>query len=167
MKLYVKQTSTPLKEEFSVINSKEENRYFVEGESVSFGRKLHIYDNDKKEAACIRQKFLSIQPRFHVFQGGKIVMEVSQKFTLIKHKYEIDGSGWTISGDLESHDYTIACSYGKVVGVSVSEFAGGEFLTLDLSNTVNEVMIVRALATVLAINCVAAKKISGQRKKKK
>ena len=166
MKLYVKQKSTSFKDEFSVTNSKEENRYFVEGEVVSFGRKLYIYDSDKKEAACIKQKFMSIQPRFYVFQSGKIVMEVSQKFTLIKHKYEINGSDWTISGDLEAHEYIISCSYGKVVEVSVSEFAGGECLVLDLSNTVNEAMIVRALATVLAVNCVAARKIKGQRKKK-
>ena len=47
MRLYIKQGPAALKEKFSVINSKEEDRYFVEGEAVSLGRKLHIYDVNK------------------------------------------------------------------------------------------------------------------------
>lgn len=158
MKLYIKQKPLSLKEKFSVINSKEEDRYFVEGEVLSLGRKLHIFDAANKETATIKQKFLSLQPRFFVYQGGKPVMEVVQKFTLMKHKYAIYGSDWTVSGDLGEHDYSITCSYGKVGVVKRTEFAGGDCLEMDLSNTVNEAMLVRAVATVLAIDCVVTKK---------
>lgn len=167
MKLYIKQGPVALKEKFSVVNSKEEDRYFIEGEAVSLGRKLHIYDIDKKEVAYIKQKFLSIQPRFEVWQGGKLVMEVTQKFTLVKHKYAISGSGWTISGNLAAHDYTIGSSYGKVVVVCISEFAGSDCIDMDISNTINEAMVVRVFATVLAIDCVTAKKIKKNRSGKK
>lgn len=158
MKLYIKQKPLSLKQKFSVINSKEEDRYFVEGEAISFGRRLHIFDAANKEIATIKQKFLSIQPRFFVYQSGKPVMEVVQIFTLIKHKYAIYGSDWTVSGDLGEHEYSITCSYGKVVVVKGTEFAGGDCIEMDLSNTVNEAMLVRAIATVLAIDCVVTKK---------
>jgi len=163
MKLYIKQKPLSLKEKFSVINSKEEDRYFVEGEILSFGRKLHIFDAANKETATIKQKFLSLQPRFFVYQSGKPVMEVVQKFTLMKHKYAIYGSDWTVSGDLGEHDYSITCSYGKVVVVKRTDFAGGDCIEMDLSNTVNEAMLVRAIATVLAVDCVVTKK--GMKKK--
>jgi len=158
MKLYIKQKPLSLKEKLSVINSKEEVRYSVEGEALSFGRRLHIFDAANKETATIKQKFLSMQPRFFVYQSGKPVMEVVQKFTLIKHKYAIYGSDWTVSGDLGEHDYSITCSYGKVAIVKRTEFDGGDCLEMDLSNTVNEAMLVRAVATVLAIDCVVTKK---------
>jgi len=163
MKLYIKQKPLSLKEKFSVINSKEEDRYFVEGEILSFGRKLHIFDAANKETATIKQKFLSLQPRFFVYQSGKPVMEVVQKFTLMKHKYAIYGSDWTVSGDLGERDYSITCSYGKVVVVKRTDFSGGDCIEMDLSNTVNEAMLVRAIATVLAIDCVVTKK--GMKKK--
>lgn len=158
MKLYIKQKPLSLKQRFFVINSKEEDRYFVEGEAISFGRRLHIFDNANKEIATIRQKFLSTQPRFFVYQSGKPVMEVVQKFTLIKHKYAINGSDWTACGDLGEHEYYITCSYGKVVVVKRTEFAGVDCIEMDLSNTVNEAILVRAIATVLAIDCVVTKK---------
>ena len=164
MKLYVKQKPLSLQQKFTVINSKEEDRYFVEGEALSFGRRLHIFDAAKKETATIRQKFLSIQPRFFVYQGGKPVMEVIQKFTLIKHKYAIYGSDWTVTGDLGEYEYSITCSYGKVAVVKRTEFAGGDCIEMDLSNTVNEAMLVRAIATVLAIDCVVNKKRSKKNK---
>ena len=167
MKLYVRQKPLSWTEKFSVINSKEEDRYFVEGENLSLGRKLHIYDTDKNEVACVKQKFASMQPRYGVFQSGNKVIEVMQKFTVAKHKYAIFGSDWTISGDLGQHAYTISCSYGKVAVVSVVEIEDAAWIELDLSNTVNEANIVRALATVLAIDCVVAKKIKKQPKAKK
>src|ERR1035437_2847077 len=96
-----------------------------------------------------------------------MVMEVTQKFTLVKHKYAISGSGWTISGNPASHEYTIGSSYGKVTVVCISDFAGSNCIDLDLSNTVNETMVIRALATILAIDCVTAKKIPKNRSGKK
>ncbi len=167
MKLYVRQKPLSWTEKFSVINSKEEDRYFVEGEVLSFGRKLHIYDTDKNEVACVKQKFASLQPRYGVFQSGNKVIEVMQKFTVAKHKYAISGSDWTISGDLGKHAYTISCSYGKIAAIQIVELEDGAWVELDLSNTVNEANIVRALATVLAIDCVVTKKMKKQSKTKK
>jgi len=158
MKLYIKQKPLSLQQKLTVINSKEEDRYFVEGEALSFGRRLHIFDAANKETASIKQKFLSMQPRFFVFQSGKPVMEVVQKFTLMKHKYAIYGSDWTVTGDLGEQEYSITCSYGKVAVVKRTEFAGSDCIEMDLSNTVNEAMLVRAVATVLAIDCVVTRK---------
>lgn len=165
MKLYVKQKPLSLTEKFTVINSKEEERYYVEGAIVSFGRKLHIYDTDRNEVASIKEKFSSVQPHFLVYHGGSIVVEVMKKFALVKHKYALEGSGWTVKGNMPERDYTISSSFGKIVAVREEVFGGVDCLELDVSNILNEANVIRALAAVLAIDCVVSKKRTKLQKK--
>jgi uncharacterized protein YxjI len=165
MKLYVKQKPLSLTGKFTVINSKEEERYYVESAIVSFGRKLRILDIDKNEVASVKEKFSSVHPHFKVYHGGSVVFEVMKKFTLAKHKYVLEGSAWTVKGDLPTRDYTISSSFGKIVTVQEVIFAGVDCLELDVSNIVNEANVIRALAAVLAIDCVVSKKRTKQQKK--
>lgn len=45
------------------------------------------------EVAFVKQKFISLLPKFFVFVNGEQVAEINKKFTLLKAKYTIDGLG--------------------------------------------------------------------------
>ena len=64
MKLYIKQKVFSWKDKFFVKDEFGNDRYYVEGELFSLGKKLHIYDMNGNELAFIHQKY---SPSFRDF----------------------------------------------------------------------------------------------------
>ena len=56
MKLYIRQKVFSWNDKFFVMDEYGRDRYRVEGEFFSFGKKLHIYDMADNEVAFIQQK---------------------------------------------------------------------------------------------------------------
>ena len=59
MKLYIKQKVFSWNDKFTVKTSYGEDKYAVEGELFSLGKKLHVYDMSGREVAFIQQKIFS------------------------------------------------------------------------------------------------------------
>ena len=127
------------------------DRYFVEGELFSWGKKLHVYDSNGLEAAFIQQKVFSFLPRFFVYINGSQIAEIVKEFTFFQPRYSIEGLGWDISGDFLSHDYSISDNGRTIVTISKQWFTWGDFYTLEVEDPKNEIL---ALAVVLSIDCV-------------
>ena len=127
------------------------DRYFVEGEVFSFGKKLHIYNSTHNEKAFIKQELLTWMPRYSVFIGDRQVAQVVKKFTLFLHQYSIEGLGWEVDGDFFAHEYQIRKSGRVIASIHKEWMTWGDSYELDIDDGVDEVM---ALAVVLAIDAV-------------
>ena len=155
-KLYMKQKIFSWKDRFTIKDQNDNDRYNVEGEFFSIGKKLHIYDMNDNEVAFVHQKVLTLLPRFFVFVNGIQVAEIVKEFTLLKPRYRIEGLNWEVKGDILNHDYQITDNGRVVVGIHKAWFSWGDSYELDIAGTAasdsnSEVM---ALAVVLAIDCV-------------
>lgn len=153
MKLYMKQKNFSWSSRFIVKDSNGEDKYNVQGELLSWGKKLHIFDKTDREVAFIKQKGFSVLPRFEVYIEDRFQFEVIKKFTLIRPEYSMVGLDWIIKGELFSHEYKIVGGYGPVATVSKSYFSWGDSYSIDIVNTDTEVKV---LAAVLAIDCALA-----------
>lgn len=154
MKLYMKQKVLSLRDRFTVRDDAEQDRYYVEGEIFTIGKKLHICDMVGKEVAFIQQKVLTFLPRFHVFVDGVQIAEIVKEFTLLRQRYRIEGPGWRVEGDFWAHDYEIVDADGRtIVAVHKVWLSWGDSYELDIARREDEV---QALAVVLAIDCVLA-----------
>ena len=91
--LYMRQKVFSWKDNFTVRGEDGSDCYRVEGEFLSWGKKLHVYDMPGNEVAFIRQKVMSWRPRFYVFVNGIQVAEVVREFAL-RPCYTIHGLGW-------------------------------------------------------------------------
>lgn len=151
MKLYIKQKVFSWKDKFYVKDEFGNDRYYVEGELFSLGKKLHIYDMNNNELAFIHQKVLSFLPRFFVYVGGSQVAEIVKEFTLFRNKYRIDGLGWEVDGDFMDHDYEITHMGRPIVSISKEWFTWGDSYMLDIADNSDPI---NALSVVLAIDCV-------------
>lgn len=151
MKLYMKQKVFSFKDKFYIKDENGEDKYYIEGELFSIGKKLHIYDMQNNELAFVHQKVLSFMPRFFVYVNGTQVAEIVKKISLFKPKYIIDGLGWEINGDFFSHDYTITENGRDIVSIHKAWMSWGDTFELDIVDGSNEVL---TLAVVLAIDCV-------------
>ena len=60
MHLYMKQKVFSLKDKFTIKDPFGEDKYFVEGKMISFGKKLHILDAAGNELAFVRQIILRL-----------------------------------------------------------------------------------------------------------
>ncbi len=151
LKLYMNQKVFSWVDEFTIKDANGVDRYRVEGEFFSLGKKLHIYDMMGNEVATIHQQVFSLLPRFFVYVNGRQVAEVVKEFTFFFPKYRIEGPGWDIDGDFWDHDYSISCSGMPVVSVHKGWMTWGDCYELDVQRQQDEIM---ALAVVLCIDCV-------------
>ena len=148
--LYMRQKVFSWKDRFNIQGEDGSDRYWVEGEFFSVGKKLHVYDMTGVEVAFVRQKVMSFRPRFYVFVQGVQVAEIVREFAL-RPRYTIHGLGWEVRGDFWEHDYEILCQGRSVVRVHKTWLAWGDSYQIDVLDNRDEV---NALAVVLAIDAV-------------
>ena len=151
--LYMRQKVFSWKDRFTIWGEDHEDRYYVEGEFFSLGKKLHIYDAQGRELGLVAQKPWSFKPRFFVYVQGIQVAEVVKEITFFKPKYTINGLNWEVAGDVFGHNYEIRSQGRSVVRVHKQWLTWGDSYEIDILDNRDEI---NALAVVLAIDAVLA-----------
>ena len=82
MTLYMKQKVVAFTDRFTVTDEKGTPVYYVEGELLSLGKKLHISDAHGNRLATVRQRLLTLLPKYSVEVEGEEVAEITKEFTL-------------------------------------------------------------------------------------
>jgi uncharacterized protein YxjI len=147
----MKQKVFSFRDRFAVKDEMGADRYFVEGQLFSWGKKLHLYFAGGGEAAFLKQKVLTLLPRFEIYVNGRMVTEVVKKFTLLRPSYRFSGLDWQLEGDFWAHNYAIVSGGHTIVTVRKAWFSWGDSYEIDLAPGADEVL---ALAAVLAVDCV-------------
>ena len=104
----MKQKVFSLNDKFTIKDEEGNDKYKVEGEIFTLGKKLHVYNMEEREIAFIEQKLMTFMPKFFVYVNGEKIIEIVKKFTFLKPKYEIIGKDWITAGDIWGHEYTIS-----------------------------------------------------------
>jgi uncharacterized protein YxjI len=150
-RLYMQQKVFSLKDRFTIRDEYDTDVYYVEGEFLSLGKKLHIYNTREEEVAYIQQKLLTFLPRFHVFYGGILAAEIRKEFTFFRPSYVIEGPDWQVSGSFLEHDYEITHHGMPIVSVHKVWLSWGDAYEIDIEDGQDEAMV---LSVVLAIDAV-------------
>lgn len=151
MKLYMKQKVFSFRDKFTIKDENGNDKYYVEGEILSLGKKLRVYDMHGNKLAFVREKLVTFMPKFTVEIHGREIAEIVKKITLFTPKYYVNGLGWDVDGDLFSHNYVIYDRGRIVVSIHKQWMAWGDTFELDVHDEKNEIA---ALAVVLAIDAV-------------
>ena len=152
MRLYMKEKVFSWNERFTVKDENGWDKYFVEGEFFSLGKKLHLLNVHGEEVAFIQQRLFTLMPRFAVTVAGREIAQIRKEFTFIYQRYVIDGLGWEIDGDVWAHDCVIRKNGRTIVRITKEWFTWGDSYVLDILDPADELV---ALAVVLTIDCVA------------
>ena len=152
MKLYMKEKVFSWNERFTIKDENGWDKYFVEGEFLSLGKKLHLLNINGEEVAFIQQRLLTLMPRFSVSVAGREIAEIRKEFTFFFQRYVIDGLGWEIDGDVWAHDFVIRKNGRTIVRIDKEWFTWGDSYVLEIADPADEIL---ALAVVLTIDCVA------------
>ena len=152
MKLYMKQKVFSLKDRFTIVNEYGEVCYTAEGEFRTFLKRLHIYDHEGNEAACLQQVF-SFMPKYEVIVNNHMIAVVKKKFSFPRSEYEIEGLDWHVDGGWHEHEYEITNDSRVIVSVHKEWMSWGDSYEIDVKDPLDEV---NALTVVLAIDAVLA-----------
>ena len=152
MKLYMKEKLFSFHDRFTIQDEHGFDKYFVEGEFLSLGKRLHILDIHSQEGALIRQQLLTFMPRFALNVRGREIGEIRKEFTFFYQRYVIDSLGWEVEGCFWEHEFEIRRG-GQVIARIYKEWlTWGDSYCIDIADPADELP---AMAVVLAIDCVA------------
>ena len=90
--------------------------YVVKGQ-LSWGHCLKIFDAYGNEVGMVKERILTLMPKFEVYLGKDYLGCIEKEFSLFKPKYDIDYNGWHIEGNLFEWDYSIQDGAGMPVAV--------------------------------------------------
>lgn len=151
MRLLIREHVFTWSDRFTVTDEFGVDRYYVEGEVFSFGRKLHVRRTDDTEAVYIAQELFHFRPRYGVWIGNAHRADVVREFSFFHPVYTVEGPGWDVEGDFWAHDYRLTSGGRTVATISKEWFTWGDCYVLDVANAADELI---ALATMLTIDCM-------------
>jgi len=157
MKLYLKQKVFAWNDRFFVKDENGSDRFSVEGEIFSLGKRLHIYDANGIEIALIRQKLIAWLPRYFVEIDGKVMCEIVKEFTFLNHSYRLEGLPWRLNGDFMAHDYSLENNGKQIMRMYKEWFTWGDSYVLDIDDNLNPIEEFTCLCVALAVDCAMAR----------
>ncbi len=151
MKLYIKQKVFSIGERFTVKDEFGNDRYFIEGEFFSIPKRFHIYDQTQKEVLLLQARMFSFMPTYEIIRNGNLAASISKEFSFFRPKYRIDGSPFSVEGDIFDHDYQILRDGVPCAEISKEWFSWGDSYMLNNFAGEDEHLL---LAILIVIDCV-------------
>ncbi len=154
MNLYMKQKVFSWRAKFSITDENGEPQYYAQGELISLGRNLHIYDANMNEVAEVRQKLTSLISLYRIFVGMMDLGEIKIKTSFLKAKYELTGLGWIITSTTFQRSHTITDKNGKVIGAMHKKLMSwGDCYEIEVEDPENTLAVVAVVVAINAIHC--------------
>lgn len=153
MQLLFKQRMFTLLCNYNVYDTQGKPVYTIEGQ-LSFGHCLKIYDHNNKEVGMVKQKILTLLPKFELYSRDCYIGYIQREFSLFTPRYFIDCKGWTVEGDLFEWDYRIYSAQGALVAtVSKQLFNWTDTYVLDVQNPEDALYVLMLVLAIDAEKC--------------
>lgn len=154
MKLLFKQRFFSWFDSYDIFDENGNVLFEVKGQ-LAWGHCLKIFDPAGQELGMVKQKLLSLMPRFDLYQGERMIGSVRKELTLLRPRYRMEGLGWQVTGSFMEWDYTITDEGGGTVAVISKElFNWTDTYAIDVLRPEN------ALAALMFVLAIDAEKCS-------
>ena len=121
MILLLKQRLFSWFDSYDIYDEAGETVYMVKGE-LAWGHCMRIYDAAGNELGMIKQKIITLLPKFEIYIDEQYVGSINREFNLFTPSYNIDYNGWYVEGNYWEWDYGIYDSYDNLVATISKEF---------------------------------------------
>ena len=120
MKLLFKQRFFSWFDSYDIFGEDGTTLYTVKGQ-LAWGHLLKIFDAQENEVGTVKQKILTLLPKFELYQNDSYLGCITKEFTFFKPKFDIDFNGWHIEGDFFEWDYSILDGQGNCIATVTKE----------------------------------------------
>lgn len=153
MKLLIKQRVFSWSDTYDVYDEDGNVKYFVKGEFLSLGHRLHVHDAYQNEVGLIKEKFFSFLPVFDIEINGMELGRIEKKFTWLKPKYEVELNGWSVEGDFLGWEYDVFSGSSSVIHITKEWLHWGDTYVIDFVDPADELMGLLLVLSIDAANC--------------
>ena len=149
MRLWFKQRFFSWFDSYDIYDENGNTVYTVEGK-LDWGHCLHILDAAGTHIGTVRERVLSLLPKFEMYVGEEYVGCIQKEFTFFFPRYDIDCNGWQVDGDFMEWEYTVKTGCGCLVAsISKQLWNWTDTYTIDVADPRDALC---ALMLVLAID---------------
>lgn len=153
MKLLFKQRFFSWFDSYDIYDESGNTVYVVKGQ-LSWGHCLKIFDRYGSEISTVKERVLTLLPKFEIYEKNNYIGCISKEFTFIKQKYNIDFNGWHIDGSFMEWDYTIVDSHGnKIAEISKELLRMTDTYVLDISKPEDALYVLMFVLAIDAEKC--------------
>ena len=154
MKLLFRQRIFSWFDSYDIYDEYGNTVYVVKGQ-LAWGHCLKICDPQGHELGLVKEKIITLLPKFELYEGGRI----SKKLSLFSPKFSIDFNGWTVEGNFLEWDYTIRDARGKRVATIGKElFHLSDTYVLDMADPGDALHVLMFALAMDAEKCSREKK---------
>ena len=154
MQLLIKQRIFAWSDTYDIYDESEQPRYFVKGKIFSIGHQIHVFNKQTgEEVGAIRQKLLTLMPKFEIIIGGRVVGTISREFTFLRPKYRVDFRDWEVDGDFMGWNYVARRGEYEVLRVTKELLAWSDTYAIHYTNPADEVPALLLVLAIDAVNC--------------
>lgn len=153
MQLLIKQRVFSWTDTYDVYDDNGEPKYFVKAEFFSLGHRLRVFDQQRREIALVRERLLTLLPRFEIEIDGREIGSIQKKFTLFRPQYEVDYKGWRVEGDFLGWQYDVCEGCSAVARISKQLLRWGDTYVIDIASQADELAALLLVIAIDAANC--------------
>lgn len=106
MRMMFKQRLFSWFDSYDIFDEQENTIFEVKGQ-LAWGHCLKIFDAQGRELGTVKEKVLTLLPKFEVYMGEQYLGSINKEFSIFTPRYNIDYRGWHVEGNFLEWDYTI------------------------------------------------------------
>lgn len=114
MDLFIEEKLLSLHHKLFVRDAEGNEVYEISSKPISIGRKIHVADMQGNDLLYLHEKIPAATPKYWIEKDGEQIAELKTKLG-IHRKFEVEGLGWHIEGNLFGHHYQASDADGNVV----------------------------------------------------
>ncbi|MBQ0064258.1 MAG: LURP-one-related family protein [Firmicutes bacterium] len=160
MKFHIREKVFSWRDTFHIYNEHHEMQYYVKGEFIHIGRKLHVYDPDDHQVSYIHEHVLAFFPT-HEFNIDHKSYKVVKRISFFRPKYKVKGLGWEVEGDILKHNFTIRKGREVIARITDEWLTWGHTYAIDVKKEENAIY---ALSVVLILDGMKHKEEENEHK---
>ncbi len=140
------------------IYDENDNVVFVVKGQLSCGHCLKIYDANGRELGMIKQKIITLLPKYDLYEKGNKIGSMNKEFSLFIPRFDIDFNGWKISGDIFQWNYQIKTYSGLPVASAYKKLiAFTDTYYIDIANPSDALYALMVVLTIDIDKCSSNK----------
>ena len=153
MKLLFRQRLFSWFDSYDIYNEQGETVYTVRGQ-LAWGHCLHIEDAAGRHVGTVKERVLTLLPKFELYENEQYLGCIQKKFTFFHPEYEVECNGWQVEGNFFEWDYTVreACG-GVVASISKELFNWTDTYTIDVVNPQDALQVLMLVLAIDAEKC--------------
>lgn len=139
---------------YDIYDENGNTAYTVKGQ-LAWGHCFKIYDSMGREVGMLKEKIITLLPKFEIYMNGNFVGSIKKNLSLFIPRYEIDFLDWDVVGGVMEWNYSIYDRARRTIAVITKKlFNFTDTYEIDVRDSKD------ALSALLLVLAIDAEKCS-------